>query len=144
MVFIYFLAKSAMLFNGAERFVQFSCEIVSKNLYNNLAKEVVESFFSIIALVAMFFFFFFFFLLLLFFFSTERNGLSNFGGRSPKKHSVILFQNPSIGLAGEVVVIFFFSFYSFGCHLVQQSKFWSVLVGGHLRNIFIIISKFIH
>ena len=68
MVFIYFLAKSAMLFNGAERFVQFSCEIVSKNLYNNLAKEVVESFFSIIALVAMFFFFFFFFFVVVVFF----------------------------------------------------------------------------
>ena len=33
----------------------------------------------------------------------ERNGLSNFGRQSPKKHSVKLFQNLSTDVAEEVV-----------------------------------------
>ena len=53
--------------------------------------------------------------------STERNGLSNFGGQSPKEHSCIIFFKID-ALVKEKKSFEGFSIFSPGGHFVQRSR----------------------
>ena len=76
-----------------------------QNLYTGLAEEVVKTFFYLKPWCP--------------FYSTERNGLSNFGGQSPKEHSCIFFFKID-ALVKEKKSFEGFSIFSSGGHIVQR------------------------
>ena len=74
------------------------CEIISKSVHRFSRRSCLELFFLFIALVA--------------FCSTERNGLSNFGGQSPNYFKIDALVKEEKSFKG-------YSIFSSGGHLVQ-------------------------